>query len=1040
MRYCDLIQFEAVDAEVLRDETASLGGAPRPAETRSVPEQTNDLQELVVNRMLRKTLEQRAAIRDYLAPFARFYGNMTARIEEFVDTFPLHPDYLAVVGKIRQVQPEEVLNTITKAVRELLHQNVPSGTPGLVGYDSYWLELAANPRLRSLHEIEAVTEYNKLVARRIATIPRPELRDMALRLVHALSVQRLTTEDVYAAEGPTAAELRDGLCLHLPGVEEMGGDPADALLLHVIGVLDVMVHKSLQKQFMSFEPETGQYFLHLRRFKRFVLPELALHWVNGIPFLVLLATGGAMLCTRLLHLDNSGLDLVITIHKVAAACWAILVPLTIILRPKVHWQHIRPMLKWGAGDAVWMLQSVRSLIDKKAEVPPAGRFNTGQKINACLVMLYFVVFTVTGSSMIWHGSALFPWYVHTFFFLSAMGSVGGHLYLALINPSTRIALAGIFHGWAPIRYVEHHHFLSLPHSLRRHSAHGHPHGDLTLYAVMKALVPGRIQLAVLCAGLLGGAVMVFLNLSGMASAQRVFAKSVSESIKPRELSSKHRGGPTGQSCAACHTYAGGIPDAKCEECHKEVANRRASRVGYHGTLEGDCIECHKEHPEASQPLIRFDTNKFDHKLAAFPREGKHAQVACDECHLKKRQRGAPGSYYIGIKHDTCTDCHRDQHSGQLGQDCVKCHNPNGWKGKALTLSHNVNTSYKLEGKHLTTSCGKCHNPETKEDSLSSAVFKGLPQKCVGCHQEPHRGQFQQECDSCHSPSGWDRQHLKFEHNTDSRFPLVEKHAGVSCEKCHSPTRPGERLGFAQFRGLKTECADCHKDPHRGQLGQDCTRCHQTPVDWSVAKARLQHNLDTKYPLSGKHLAVDCIKCHKPETPGGPLGSARFKGLGTTCESCHQPKQPPHYGPSCTSCHTLAGWPKKNPGLEHIFNYRINGQHLNGKHLTAKCDSCHDGVRIGPLATSHRAEYQCITCHEKDDPHKAALGTECFKCHSTEGWKRPDLLFDHNRMASFSLDQDHRKLACEKCHEDGQWKPLDSKCQSCHTAVFLDERK
>jgi hypothetical protein len=59
---------------------------------------------------------------------------------------------------------------------------------------------------------------------------RPAYKPMATQLIHALSVHRLTTGDIYATLGATAEELRDGLCLFQPGIEELGGDPADDLL------------------------------------------------------------------------------------------------------------------------------------------------------------------------------------------------------------------------------------------------------------------------------------------------------------------------------------------------------------------------------------------------------------------------------------------------------------------------------------------------------------------------------------------------------------------------------------------------------------------------------------------------------------------------------------------------------------------------------------------------------------------------------------------------------------------------------------------
>ena len=83
-------------------------------------------------------------------------------------------------------------------------------------------------------------------------------------LIHALSVHRLTTGDIHATLGPTAGELRDTLCLYQPGIEDLGGDPADDLLSQVETVLRE-IHKTVSGQFISSNPHNGQYFLDLKK-------------------------------------------------------------------------------------------------------------------------------------------------------------------------------------------------------------------------------------------------------------------------------------------------------------------------------------------------------------------------------------------------------------------------------------------------------------------------------------------------------------------------------------------------------------------------------------------------------------------------------------------------------------------------------------------------------------------------------------------------------------------------------------------------------
>src|SRR5690606_20019931 len=97
---------------------------------------------------------------------------------------------------------------------------------------------------------------------------RPAYKPMALRIIHALSVHRLTTGDIYAPLGATAEELRDSLCLYQPGIEDLGGDPADDLLSQVETVLRE-IHKTVSGQFISHNPDNHQFYIDLKKTEDF---------------------------------------------------------------------------------------------------------------------------------------------------------------------------------------------------------------------------------------------------------------------------------------------------------------------------------------------------------------------------------------------------------------------------------------------------------------------------------------------------------------------------------------------------------------------------------------------------------------------------------------------------------------------------------------------------------------------------------------------------------------------------------------------------
>lgn len=224
-----------------------------------------DVKFVVAERLLRKTSEQQAKIREYLLPFTKFYGNMNERMDEFVRLFPVHPDFIDTFERVTAVEKREVLKTLSQAMKKRLNEELPIDRPGLIAYDSYWTTLRENPSFRAVPDIKAVIDCSQVLESRIQqAFTRPAYRPMALRIIQALSVHRLTTSDIHTNLGATPEELRDGLCLYQPGIEELGGEPADDLLSQVETVLRE-IHKTVSGQFISANPDNRQYFLDLKK-------------------------------------------------------------------------------------------------------------------------------------------------------------------------------------------------------------------------------------------------------------------------------------------------------------------------------------------------------------------------------------------------------------------------------------------------------------------------------------------------------------------------------------------------------------------------------------------------------------------------------------------------------------------------------------------------------------------------------------------------------------------------------------------------------
>lgn len=226
----------------------------------------NDVKFVVAERLLKKTAEQQAKIRDYLMPFAKYYGGLNERMDEFVRLFPVHPDYIDTFERVTVVEKREVLKTLSLGMKGILDKDVPQDEPGLIAFDSYWNTLKQNPSFRAIPEIRAVIDCSQVLEFRIENaITRKQYKPMALRLIHALSVHRLTTGDIYAPMGASAEELRDRLCLFDPLIAELGSDEPDKdLQTHVETVLRE-IHKTVSGQFISFNADNRQFYLDLKK-------------------------------------------------------------------------------------------------------------------------------------------------------------------------------------------------------------------------------------------------------------------------------------------------------------------------------------------------------------------------------------------------------------------------------------------------------------------------------------------------------------------------------------------------------------------------------------------------------------------------------------------------------------------------------------------------------------------------------------------------------------------------------------------------------
>jgi hypothetical protein len=221
-----------------------------------------DIAFVVQERLLRKTPEQRARIRERLQPFTPAYEGMAENLEAFVALYPVHPAYLKTFELVTLVEKRKVLTTLSDEMRRILDTDVPSDTPGLICYDTYRAQLDDDPSNRAVPEVAEVLDKARVLRARVEkALPTKEYVSTALRIVDALAVHRLTTDDVNAAIGPSVAELRDDLTLLPPGLPEM-----DAFFLSttIESIVEDII-RAVSGQFITVNEQNGQVYLDLRK-------------------------------------------------------------------------------------------------------------------------------------------------------------------------------------------------------------------------------------------------------------------------------------------------------------------------------------------------------------------------------------------------------------------------------------------------------------------------------------------------------------------------------------------------------------------------------------------------------------------------------------------------------------------------------------------------------------------------------------------------------------------------------------------------------
>ncbi|UCH82371.1 MAG: hypothetical protein JSW20_06975 [Nitrospiraceae bacterium] len=613
--------------------------------------------------------------------------------------------------------------------------------------------------------------------------------------------------------------------------------------------------------------------------------------------------------------------------------------------------------------------------------------------------------------------------------------------------------------------------------------------------------------------------MVLMSLCLVSLFTVNMGSSYAQWLSPGKLTKSHKEIEGLANCTKCHQLGKGILNSLCMSCHEKLIAQIKNNKGFHSRLKDPCISCHTDHKGEDYNITSLDKDKFDHDKTGYVLKAKH-KVLCEKCHreektylgltqectgchtdLHKKQLardclqchtfqdwnktnfdhaksiyrltgkhtdvqcqkchsgssinsdGKPGDVkaaytslqYKPLSHDKCNDCHFDIHKGELKkQTCTECHSTEGWDKKTFEHNNPHLTDFSLEGRHEKVACELCHIEETFKYEQNGKTVERVARRltsikhagCNDCHYDVHTEQFRdQRCDSCHTVENeWKKTVFTHDSKDYKGFKLVGKHIDVECKKCHQQNEikytefhKKKKTTLGTFKPVKSEkCNDCHYDVHKEQFrGQRCDSCHTVENEWEKTVFRHESKEYKGYKLEGKHSDVECKKCHKQDTVRYvEFGQTKESLIGQfkptehdTCLVCHEDKHKGQYQEKCSHCHSPVSWDPKN------YLHDPLSLELKGAHKTLACIECHMGMKDFKGLDS-----ECITCHQKQDPHLNQFGQFCDDCHRQQAWIPTD--FKHTSVG-FRLAGGHREADCKDCHINRDYRNTSTDCFECH---------
>lgn len=215
---------------------------------------------------------------------------------------------------------------------------------------------------------------------------------------------------------------------------------------------------------MSVQLKGTDSVVQIRWIPKYTFVERLLHWTHTASFVPLALTGLVLYLPFLSPLAQGAAgNWMRLVHRIAAIVFIAEPVLYAIIQPRRLLMSIKEFML-DKEDIGWVKNAFGYyVLGRHGQMPPQGRFNTGEKMNGLIMIASWAIFVITGLIM-WFGRGVLPvWLfqasviVHDIAMIVAVIMFIIHLYLAVAHPLMWAGLVSMRFGVTSATYAAEHH-------------------------------------------------------------------------------------------------------------------------------------------------------------------------------------------------------------------------------------------------------------------------------------------------------------------------------------------------------------------------------------------------------------------------------------------------------------------------------------------------------------------------------------------------------------------------------------------------------